>query len=255
MNAETTQTSAELPAELMTAADETIRQLKQKTYGHADSNNLEGDFGTWAEWRDELVRFAAEQMTPIRADLAQSEAGAAALREALVDLVNWARRFETEPQGVGLAAVEQRLAMARQMAEGVLGANDAGRALLERLEGAEEELRQEIESAERFAASIKDVNDLQSHCLREAAWLRELARLREIVRGYQEAEQMGPSPAADTGWIHVPLGRHPDSPPSSAEKVGRGSSPCLNPYAMHGAADEFGGEDYPSEYAPSVRDQ
>ncbi len=36
--------------------------------------------------------------------------------KTLADLIYWARRFETEPQGVGLDAVERRLAIARKMA-------------------------------------------------------------------------------------------------------------------------------------------
>lgn len=39
-------------------ADEYISTLKNKTYGEYASNTLEGDFGSWNDWRDALVEFA-----------------------------------------------------------------------------------------------------------------------------------------------------------------------------------------------------
>ena len=39
-------------------ADEHIRSLKIKAYGRECSNELEGDCGTWDDWRDALIEFA-----------------------------------------------------------------------------------------------------------------------------------------------------------------------------------------------------
>lgn len=64
-------------------------------------------------------------------------------------------------------------------------------------------------------------------------------------------EPMHAAYAFDDRPVHV----WPVTASSAAEKVERGAAPCLAPSAMHGAADEFPGEDYPSESAPPARER
>lgn len=43
-----------------------ISELKARAYGIPDAGNeLEGDFGTWDNWRDALVEFARRVISPI----------------------------------------------------------------------------------------------------------------------------------------------------------------------------------------------
>ena len=64
-----------------------------------------------------------------------------------------------------------------------------------------------------------------------------------------------PMHAAYVDYDEPPIFVWPVTASSAAEKVERGAAPCLAPSAMHGAADEFPGEDYPSESAPPARER
>lgn len=130
------QEAAEARAALDAAQREYIEATERADIAEATVGNLRAELAEARATLDARMGHLDAALATIgtasaaaRLDGAQKEREAMLpVHKALVELEHWAKRFETEPQGVGLDAVEKRLAQARREATRVNLAENERRA-------------------------------------------------------------------------------------------------------------------------------
>lgn len=115
---------AEARATIASAADKAIDDIEAaRREGHDIGQEEARQEASVARSQafDEWQRLLGNAKVTARIDGAQEERSRwAPVGKAFADLIYWAKRFESEPQGVGLDAVERALAKSRERAESVV---------------------------------------------------------------------------------------------------------------------------------------